>query len=146
MLGERTCTSAMSGAATNTVEAGPGSFSAVPLLTSSVSVGASVGTIWLWANGRTVAEVFAQRAQLDGKPVAVRGKVVKFLPGIMGRVAQKLRAELKPGTRIVVHDFPRPGWPVDRVEAFDVPEKRDYTFYERATIYLYTMPQRTVSR
>src|SRR5882672_1398925 len=52
MLGERTCTSAMSGAATNTVEAGPGSFSAVPLLTSSVSVGGSVGTIWLWANGR----------------------------------------------------------------------------------------------
>src|SRR6185436_18882313 len=52
MVGERTCTSAMSGAATNTVEAGPGSFSAVPLLTSSVSVGGSVGTIWLWANGR----------------------------------------------------------------------------------------------
>jgi hypothetical protein len=35
--------------------------------------------------GRTVAEVFAQRAALDAKPVAVRGKVVKFLPGIMGR-------------------------------------------------------------
>ena len=35
--------------------------------------------------GRTVAEVFAQRAGLDAKPVAVRGKVVKFLPGIMGR-------------------------------------------------------------
>ncbi len=34
---------------------------------------------------RTVAEVFAQRAQLNDKPVAVRGKVVKFLPGIMGR-------------------------------------------------------------
>src|SRR5918993_564595 len=52
MLGERTCTSAMSGAATNTVEAGPGSLSAVPLLTSSVGVGGWVGTIWLWANGR----------------------------------------------------------------------------------------------
>jgi hypothetical protein len=36
-------------------------------------------------DGRTVAEVFAQRAALDTKPVAVRGKVVKFLPGIMGR-------------------------------------------------------------
>src|SRR5580704_9402266 len=52
MLGERTWTSAMSGAATNTVAAGPGSLSAVPLLTSSVSVGASVGTSWLWPNGR----------------------------------------------------------------------------------------------
>jgi hypothetical protein len=37
------------------------------------------------ADGRTVAEVFAQRAALDTKSVAVRGKVVKFLPGIMGR-------------------------------------------------------------
>jgi hypothetical protein len=35
--------------------------------------------------GRTVAEVFAQRSSLDAKRVAVRGKVVKFLPGIMGR-------------------------------------------------------------
>jgi len=35
--------------------------------------------------GRTVAEVFAERAALEAKPVAVRGKVVKFLPGIMGR-------------------------------------------------------------
>ncbi|HVR71773.1 MAG TPA: nucleotide-binding protein [Vicinamibacteria bacterium] len=36
-------------------------------------------------DGRTVAEVFAERAALDTKAVAVRGKVVKFLPGIMGR-------------------------------------------------------------
>src|SRR5260370_6917164 len=42
----------MSGAATITVAAGPGSLSAVPLLTSSVSVGASVGTSWLWPNAR----------------------------------------------------------------------------------------------
>jgi len=35
--------------------------------------------------GKTVAEVFAQRAALSDKPVVVRGKVVKFLPGIMGR-------------------------------------------------------------
>jgi hypothetical protein len=71
---------------------------------------------------------------------------IYLLPGIMGRVAQKLRAELLPGTRIVVHDFPLPGWPVDRVESFDVPEKRDYTFNERATLYLYTMPRRPASR
>jgi hypothetical protein len=35
--------------------------------------------------GRTVAEVIGQRAQLAGKTVAVRGKVVKFSPGIMDR-------------------------------------------------------------
>jgi hypothetical protein len=33
----------------------------------------------------TVAEVWAKRASLGGKPVTVRGKVVKFNGGIMGR-------------------------------------------------------------
>jgi cyclopropane fatty-acyl-phospholipid synthase-like methyltransferase len=79
----------------------------------------------------------------------VRGATVVtiyLLPTIMDRVGQKLKAELQPGTRVVVHDFPLPGWSVDRVESFDVPEKRDYTFNERATLYLYTMPQRPASR
>src|SRR3954470_10178099 len=52
MVGDFTCTSAMSGAATNTVEAGPGSLIAVPFWTSSDSVGCCGGTTWLWANGR----------------------------------------------------------------------------------------------
>jgi len=67
---------------------------------------------------------------------------IYLLPSIMDRVGRKLAAELAPGTRVVVHDFPLPGWKVDRVNAFDVPEKRDYTFNERATVYLYTVPQR----
>lgn len=37
------------------------------------------------ADGRTVAELFAQKAALKDKPVSIRGKVVKFLPGIMGK-------------------------------------------------------------
>ncbi len=37
------------------------------------------------AGGLTVAEVHAQRAKLAGQTVLVRGKVVKFLAGIMGR-------------------------------------------------------------
>jgi hypothetical protein len=36
-------------------------------------------------NARTVAEVYAQRAKLTGKPVAVQGTVVKFSAGIMDR-------------------------------------------------------------
>jgi hypothetical protein len=36
-------------------------------------------------DARTVAEVFAQKAQLKGKTVAVRGKVVKFASNIMGK-------------------------------------------------------------
>jgi hypothetical protein len=37
------------------------------------------------ADARTVAEVFAQRAALKEKGVTIRGKVVKFNEGIMGR-------------------------------------------------------------
>jgi hypothetical protein len=37
------------------------------------------------ADARTIAEVYAQRGTLKEKGVAVRGKVVKFNEGIMGR-------------------------------------------------------------
>lgn len=65
-----------------------------------------------------------------------------LFPSIMDRVGRKLDAELAPGTRVVSHDFPIPGWRIERIEAFDVPEKRDYTWNERATLYFYRMPAR----
>lgn len=37
------------------------------------------------ANGRTVAEAWAQKAALDGKTIAVRGVVVKRTEGVMGK-------------------------------------------------------------
>jgi hypothetical protein len=36
-------------------------------------------------SGQTVEQVFAKRAALNGKPVGVRGKVVKVTAGVMGR-------------------------------------------------------------
>jgi SAM-dependent methyltransferase len=71
---------------------------------------------------------------------------IYLLPSIMDRVATKLATELKPGARVVTHDFPLPGWRVARVQAFDVPEKRDYTFNDRATIYLYEVAQPGIRR
>jgi hypothetical protein len=43
------------------------------------------------ANARTVDEVYAQRAQLSGKPVVIRGKVVKFSADILERNWAHLR-------------------------------------------------------
>jgi hypothetical protein len=37
------------------------------------------------ATGRTVAELYAERGDLSGKTVTLRGKVVKYNAGIMGR-------------------------------------------------------------
>ncbi|MEN8199647.1 MAG: DNA-binding protein [Thermodesulfobacteriota bacterium] len=37
------------------------------------------------ANGYTVSDIFAKREELNGKKVAIKGKVVKFSPMIMGR-------------------------------------------------------------
>jgi hypothetical protein len=42
-------------------------------------------------NGRTVAEVFAERAALAGKPVVVRGTVVKLIEGVLGKTYLHLR-------------------------------------------------------
>jgi hypothetical protein len=48
--------------------------------TSDVRVPRATG-----ANARTVAEIMTQGAELKDKPVLVRGKVVKYNAGIMGR-------------------------------------------------------------
>jgi hypothetical protein len=37
------------------------------------------------SNARTVAEIVGNRAELKGKPVLLRGKVVKYNPSIMGK-------------------------------------------------------------
>lgn len=37
------------------------------------------------AGGKTVAEVWSQKNELKGQPIVIRGKVVKFLAGIMGK-------------------------------------------------------------
>jgi SAM-dependent methyltransferase len=67
-----------------------------------------------------------------------------LLPTIMDRVAAKLAAELKPGTRVVTHDYILPGWPVDRVKVVEAPEKDEIIGTRRASIYLFIVPQRAV--
>ncbi|HVO21913.1 MAG TPA: hypothetical protein VMU15_21860 [Anaeromyxobacter sp.] len=56
---------------------------------AAMSGGADVGDVKVpkatGPDARTIAEVFAQRAALKDKTVTIRGKVVKYNPGIMGR-------------------------------------------------------------
>jgi len=68
---------------------------------------------------------------------------IYLLPTIMDRVAAKLAAELKPGTRVVTHDYILPGWRIDRVRVVQAPEKDEITGTRQASIYLFTVPPRT---
>jgi ubiquinone/menaquinone biosynthesis C-methylase UbiE len=65
---------------------------------------------------------------------------VYLLPSIMGKVEKKLLAELKPGTRVVVHDFPFPSWTPDKVIAVDSLDKIATTGFAFTQLYVYTVP------
>jgi hypothetical protein len=69
-----------------------------------------------------------------------------LFPGVMGRVADKLRAELAPGSRVVSHDFPFPDWLPDSISTVASPEKKDYTGRADAALMLYTVPERRATR
>lgn len=64
-----------------------------------------------------------------------------LLPNILGEVQEKLRRELKPGTRVVSHDYSLPTWkPVDRV-TFDAEEKPAISGTTRTVLWLYRVPE-----
>jgi protein-L-isoaspartate O-methyltransferase len=66
-----------------------------------------------------------------------------LVPGMLGRVADKLLKELKPGTRVISHDYPLPSWkPVDVVE-FETDEKVPITGTRRTMLLLYRVPDKT---
>ena len=67
---------------------------------------------------------------------------IYLLPSIMAKVEMKLLAELKPGTRVVVHDFPFPNWKADKVIAVDSLDKIATTGFAFTQLYFYTVPPR----
>jgi len=65
---------------------------------------------------------------------------VYLLPSIMPRLKEKLLAELKPGTRIVVHDYPMPDWKHEDYQALREPLKVQAHGLDTAYLYLYVVP------
>jgi hypothetical protein len=66
---------------------------------------------------------------------------IYLLPGIMGKVEDKLRTELKPGARVISHDYALPTWQPVEVVTFDAPEKVPITGSPRTLLYLYRVPE-----
>jgi protein-L-isoaspartate O-methyltransferase len=65
---------------------------------------------------------------------------VYLLPAAMPRLQQKLLAELKPGTRVVVQDYPFPTWRAERVVELKTPDKETSVGTPYAQLFLYRVP------
>jgi hypothetical protein len=63
-----------------------------------------------------------------------------LLPTMMERLRPKLLRELKPGTRIVSHDFDLGEWKPDRSVNVETPEKYDISGSWTSTVHLWTVP------
>jgi hypothetical protein len=63
-----------------------------------------------------------------------------LLPGMMERLRPKLLKELKPGTRIVSHDFDLGEWKPDRSVDVQTPEKYEISGSWSSTVHLWTVP------
>jgi hypothetical protein len=62
------------------------------------------------------------------------------LPDFMEKLRPKLIAELKPGTRIVAHDYYMSDWHPDRQVTLTVPEKVKANGTDKAYLYLWIVP------
>lgn len=65
-----------------------------------------------------------------------------LLPSMMGDVEAKLAKELRPGTRVVSHDYPLPSWKPEDAVTFDTAEKVPITGSTRTVLLLYRVPER----
>ena len=64
-----------------------------------------------------------------------------LLPEMMGNLKSKIFQELRPGARVVSHDYHfGDEWPPDDQFTFDVPEKEKVNGVPRATLYLWVVP------
>ncbi|MBM4261551.1 MAG: methyltransferase domain-containing protein [Deltaproteobacteria bacterium] len=62
------------------------------------------------------------------------------LPEFMQRLRSKVQNELKPGTRVVAHDYHMGDWYPDRIVELTVPEKIEANGTDKAYLYLWVVP------
>jgi hypothetical protein len=63
-----------------------------------------------------------------------------LLPDTVNLLKDKFLSELRPGTRIVSHDYPLTGWLPEKVEQFELEEKVQISGVTTTLIYLYIVP------
>jgi len=65
-----------------------------------------------------------------------------LLPDTVNMLSPKLQKELKPGTRILSHDYPLAGWQEEMYRQFDLEEKVQISGVKTTVVYLYIVPAR----
>ena len=69
-----------------------------------------------------------------------------LLPDMMLKLRSKFFSELKPGVRVVSHDYVFGEWQPDDQISFEVPEKEAVNGVPQATIYLWYVPARVAGK
>lgn len=69
-----------------------------------------------------------------------------LLPGMMMNLRTKVFTELKPGVRVVSHDYHFGDWQPDDSIGFDVAEKEAITGVPRATLYKWIVPAKVAGK
>jgi hypothetical protein len=83
---------------------------------------------------------FVQQDVLQAKIDRATVLTLYLLPGMMQSLQTKLSRELKPGTRIVSHDFPFSDWKPDRETSVDVEEKYGTPGQWKSTLFYWIVP------
>lgn len=65
-----------------------------------------------------------------------------LLPNTVNMLSEKLQAELKPGTRILSHDYGLSGWTAEETKVFDLEDKIRISGVTTTIIFLYVVPAR----
>src|SRR5213595_3066652 len=69
-----------------------------------------------------------------------------LLPDTVNMLKDKLLTELKPGTRIVSHDYPLTGWIPEKYVQMDLEEKVKISGVTTTLIYLYIVPSKVAGK
>jgi hypothetical protein len=85
---------------------------------------------------------FVQQDVLKANVAEATVLTLYLLPGMMQSLQAKLARELKPGTRIVSHDFPFGDWKADRELSIDIPEKYGTPGQWKSTLFYWVVPAR----
>ncbi len=85
---------------------------------------------------------FTQQDVLQARIESATVVTLYLLPGMMQNLQAKFIRELKPGTRIVAHDFPFADWKPDHSVSVDVPEKYGTAGQWKSTLFQWVVPAR----